>query len=305
MSIRQIRRGHRTKTDVQSELIAELSRHIPLLPCCRMSFVLGAQQTSLNEHGIVGDGVGTDEASGVMVIASTPRRAAGRALVAALHADGYVAHLVPSPRAGHPLYLVEGDSPPSYDRCPGCDGAQVGGAVLARGIVSIRKEHSVAVHTITADNASSLASLLEAHDIAASVGAWRSGWRVQIRSLDAVGDVLAFIHAFRTRVVFEEGRVMRSVRGDVNRTTNAETANLRRTVAAGMRQVEMCLRVEEDRATWERMNTALHVAVRLRKAHPDESLGALAELAGCGKATFAGRMRVIESLARGLEAPRS
>ena len=84
--------------------------------------------------------------------------------------------------------------------------------------------------------------------------------------------------------------MIREVRSGVNRRLNAETANLRRTAAAGVRQLESIAVLEADPARWQALPPAVREAAALRARHPDDDLAQLAERAGCSRPAMAGRL---------------
>ena len=84
--------------------------------------------------------------------------------------------------------------------------------------------------------------------------------------------------------------MIREVRSGVNRRLNAETANLRRTAAAGVLQLESINALEADPARWQRLPPALREAAALRARHPDDDLAQLAARAGCSRPAMAGRL---------------
>jgi hypothetical protein len=122
---------------------------------------------------------------------------------------------------------------------------------------------------------------------------------VTVRSAAAVGSALSSMGAQGGRLAFEQGRVVRDVRAGVNRTLNAETANLRRTVDAAVRQLDAMRRLTADGARWEALPPAVRAAGLLRRAHPDATLMHLAEQAGISRPAMAGRLhRLIDAAQR-------
>jgi DNA-binding protein WhiA len=111
-----------------------------------------------------------------------------------------------------------------------------------------------------------------------------------VRSGAAVGAALSSIGAQAGRLSFEAGRVIREVRSGVNRRLNAETANLRRTASAGVRQLESIIALEADPVRWAALPPALREAAALRARHPDDDLAQLAARAGCSRPAMAGRL---------------
>jgi hypothetical protein len=90
--------------------------------------------------------------------------------------------------------------------------------------------------------------------------------------------------------------VVRDVRAGVNRTLNAETANLRRTVDAAVRQLSAIDRLAADDGRWDALSAALREAAALRRANPDAPLVSLAQAAGISRPAMAGRLhRLVEA----------
>jgi DNA-binding protein WhiA len=81
------------------------------------------------------------------------------------------------------------------------------------------------------------------------------------------------------------------MRAQVNRRINGETANLRRTADAAVRQVEAARRLRGDRARWECLPAGLREAAELRLRHPQDTLERIAALAGVSRSAMAGRLR--------------
>jgi DNA-binding protein WhiA len=119
----------------------------------------------------------------------------------------------------------------------------------------------------------------------------RGRWLVAVRTADAVGSALSTIGAQSGRLRFEDGRVVRELRGGVNRRLNAETANLRRTVSAGVEQVRAIAALRADHERWEALPPALREAAVLREGHPQDPLDRLARRASCSRSAMADRLR--------------
>jgi hypothetical protein len=119
---------------------------------------------------------------------------------------------------------------------------------------------------------------------------------VTVRSAAGVGAALSSIGAQGGRLAYEEGRVVRDIRAGVNRSLNAETANLRRTVDAAVRQLEAIARLGADPVRWDGLPPAVREAALLRRSHPDATLSGLAEAAAISRPAMAGRLhRLLEA----------
>jgi DNA-binding protein WhiA len=260
-------------------VVAELAPHVPPLGHCRAALLDGMALTAPVEA-----------ARGVI---ETPRAAAVRCAVAVLHADGRVgrATRVRAPRhVIHRLVMPPGESTPSDGNC--CRRSRLRGAFIALGSVNrpsgpphleIPVRDPPAAEVLSAD--------LAALEVPSTTRRRRGRLVVTVRTAAAVGTALSCIGASAGRLAFEEGRVVRDVRAGVNRSLNAETANLRRVVDAAVRQLTALQRLRADPGRWEALPSGVREAALLRATHPDATLEALAVEAGISRATMAGRLR--------------
>jgi hypothetical protein len=258
-------------------VVAELAPYTPLLPCCRHSLVEGLALVTTTPGSI-----------------ATTRPVAVRAAIQALHADGIPAHVSRLMAARRTQYLVVGVDPsapgaPSERSC--CRRSRLRGAFLGAGrLVRPDGEPYLEIGCAGEAGATQLVDDFAVLGVPARTRLRRGRWVVTVRSGQAVGAALSSIGAQAGRLAFESGRVIREVRSGVNRRLNAETANLRRTATAGVRQLESIAVLEADPRRWESLPAALREAAELRAAHPDDDLAQLAERAGCSRPAMAGRL---------------
>ena len=270
-------------------IVTELAPHVPPLACCRRALVEGMR--------VVSD---------VPTTVSTTRLIAARVALQALHIDSIPAHVERIPTARRVRYRISGVDltalpPPSARAC--CTRSRLRGAFLAAGRV-IRPDRAphLEIGCPNQRAAAALGADLATLGVTPHVRPWRGRWLVAIRSTSEVGAALSSIGAQSGRLDFEAGRVVREVRATVNRRLNAETANLRRTAAAGVRQIEAIDTLAADPSRWAVLPPALREAAQLRRQHPDDNLAALAARAGCSRSAMAGRLRRLLS-AREDDAP--
>jgi DNA-binding protein WhiA len=256
---------------------AELAPHTPLLPCCRRALVEGLALVSTNPDSI-----------------ATTRMVAVRAAMQALHADGIPAHVSRVVAARRTQYVVVGVDPAgllasSERSC--CRRSRLRGAFLGAGRL-VRPDGEPYLEIGCADDggAEQLVEDFATLGVAARARRRRGRWVVTVRSGPAVGAALSSIGAQAGRLTYEAGRVIREVRSGVNRRLNAETANLHRTAAAGVRQLESIAALEADLERWQGLPPALREAAELRTRHPDDDLAQLAQRAGCSRPAMAGRL---------------
>lgn len=95
---------------------------------------------------------------------------------------------------------------------------------------------------------------------------------------------------------FENVRVMKDMRNQVNRQVNCETANLQKSVNAAVQQMHQIRKIREHMD--ERLLPGkLRETMELRMAHPNATLSELSELCGVSKSGLAHRFQKIRALA--------
>lgn len=137
----------------------------------------------------------------------------------------------------------------------------------------------------------------------AGVAARREGYAVYLKEGDAIAALLGRMGAHGAVLAFEQVRVLRDLRGRLNRMVNAETANLGKAAAAAAEQ-RADIRALAEAGLLERLPPPLRQLARARLEHPELSLRELGALLDppAGKSTVAHRMRRLRELARALRA---
>jgi DNA-binding protein WhiA len=100
---------------------------------------------------------------------------------------------------------------------------------------------------------------------------------VYLQDADRVGEFLRLIGATQGVLAFENGRILKDMRNQVNRLVNCETANVSKTVEAGLSQVEM-ISLLQHRVGLESLPPQLQDLALLRLSHPEASLQELGRL---------------------------
>lgn len=111
-------------------------------------------------------------------------------------------------------------------------------------------------------------------------------------------DLLRRLGAGSSVAEMEARGVLREVRGELNRSINAETANLKRTVRAGMRQAEAIRRLE-DAGALDASEPMRRVA-EARRIHPDATIAELGAQLHLTRSTVQRSLRSLERQAAAL-----
>ena len=115
-----------------------------------------------------------------------------------------------------------------------------------------------------------------------------------------VSGFLALIGANSAALKMEDTRVMKDYRNYINRTSNCETANIGKTVSAGIAQLRAIDLIEEH-LSLTGLPAPLQEAAMLRLQHPDATLQELADMAGIGKSGMNHRFARLLAIANEFE----
>jgi DNA-binding transcriptional regulator WhiA len=100
---------------------------------------------------------------------------------------------------------------------------------------------------------------------------------IYIKEGEEISKFLAFIGAQKAVLKYEEIRVMREIRNNVNRQVNCETANLNKTISASVMQIEAINYLKKVKK-YEELPTGLQEIAELRLEYPEMSLKDLGSL---------------------------
>ncbi len=180
-----------------------------------------------------------------------------------------------------------------------CAVAFLRGAFLGGGFVA--DPHGDFHFELTSESeelAESLRRLMERFELPARVTRRRNLHTVYLKGAEPIVDFLALVGAHRALLRAEDVRIVKSVRNDVNRLVNAETANVLKAAEAAMKQLEAIHVLAATRGL-ERLPPALTELAYLRLEHPELSLRELGQLADppISKSAVYHRIRRIEALA--------
>lgn len=183
-----------------------------------------------------------------------------------------------------------------------CRRAFIRGAFLAGGFVS-DPNASYHLEIVTRSEARSreLQGLLEGFGLSARVTERKNQSLVYVKDAESISDFLSLVGASRSRLEWENVRILRGIQGQVNRQVNCETANLSKTVNAGVKQIEAIRRIEREQGL-EALPENLQEIARLRLENPELSLpelGALME-PPLGKSGVNHRLRRLMEIAESL-----
>lgn len=184
-----------------------------------------------------------------------------------------------------------------------CAAAYLRGAFLGSGFISNpRGDFHFEITVESEALAEGLVALMEQKGIKARIMPRRSSYMVYLKSGTAILEFLAFVGAHHCALTLENERVIKSVRNDVNRMTNAEIANQAKSAHASVDQIFAIRKVVEAYGI-DKLPPALQEVIRLRVNYPDATLKELGEHADppLSKSAVYHRIRRIEEMAKELD----
>lgn len=98
-----------------------------------------------------------------------------------------------------------------------------------------------------------------------------------IKDGENISKFLAYIGANKSVLEFEDERVIRDMRNQVNRLVNCETANLNKTILSSVKQIEN-INLIKKRKKFDKLTTKEQELAQIRLENPDASLSELGKL---------------------------
>ena len=225
--------------------------------------------------------------------------------------NSYMIKVVPSPIVTELLSVlgimrgdninVSSDSGILRKAC--CRRAYLRGAFLGGGSVN-RPEGDYHLELVTGnlDFGKTLVRLMKYFSLSVRMIERKNDYIVYLKDGDAIAAFLRLIGAHNALLLFENVRVVKDMRNQVNRLVNCETANLQKTVNAAVRQVTCIKRIIEQKK-FNQLPYSLQQAAEIRLAYPQATLQELVDAMGghVGKSGINHRLRKLEQIAGELE----
>ncbi len=196
--------------------------------------------------------------------------------------------------------LLENDIKPELvkERC--CQTSFLRGAFLAAGSITDpqKKTYHLEMVTQNEDFINGLVYLLNLLGVKAKIGQRKEKYLIYLKDSEAIARFLSLINANTGVIKLEEVKVIKGLRGEVNRLVNCETANLEKSLSAAWEQVEI-IRNLRSSSIWTSLPEKLRLTAELRLEHPESSLKELGELhqPPLSKSAVNHRLRLIREMA--------
>lgn len=150
------------------------------------------------------------------------------------------------------------------------------------------------------ENANFIFMILQAFGITTKMLTRKSSISIYIKDAEEISKTLAFMGAGKAVLNFEEIRVVRDTRNNVNRLVNCETANLNKTINASVEQIKQ-IEYLKKKGKFDKLPESLKEIANVRQAHPEASLVELGQMLTppIGKSGVNHRLKKICEIAKG------
>ena len=183
-----------------------------------------------------------------------------------------------------------------------CKRAFIRGAFLAAGSISDpNKGYHFEIVTNTSAQAGLLVKAMSVFDVDAKYVLRNGKYVVYLKEGAQIVEILRVMEAAHSVMDLENIRVVKEVRGNINRKVNCETANIGKTVSAAVRQIEQ-INLIDAKLGLENLPAQLEEIARVRLQYPDTPLKDLGVLLDppVGKSGVNHRLRRLSEIAEEL-----
>ena len=163
------------------------------------------------------------------------------------------------------------------------------------------KKYHLQIMFKTKKKAKEMQKLLENFYIHPRIIKKENNYMLYLKDGEEISQFLALIGANNTVLKFEEVRVIKEKRNDINRLVNCETANLNKTINAAVKQIED-IKLIKTKGKFAALPENLQEIANLRIENPDLSLVELGKLLKepIGKSGVNHRLKKISTIAKDL-----
>lgn len=156
--------------------------------------------------------------------------------------------------------------------------AIIRGAFLGAGSINNpESKYHLEIILSTKENAENIINILKTFTIGAKRLERKNGYSIYIKDGEEISKLLALIGANSSVLKFEQIRVLRDMKNNINRKVNCETANLNKTVNAAVRQIEAIKKLKKT-GEFDKLSESLKEIAKIRIENPDASLVELGQM---------------------------
>ncbi len=186
-------------------------------------------------------------------------------------------------------------------RC--CKRSYIRGAFLGAGSIS-NPEKAYHLEFVTNDqnHSENLSEVINSFGLKSKIVLRKDNYVIYLKEGEQIVDLLNIMGAHQALLKFEDIRVLKDVRNNINRLVNCETANLSKIIDASIRQTEHIEKIQAHMGL-EKLPKKLREVAEIRLDNPDASLKEIGAMLAppVGKSGVNHRFRKIEEIAEDLK----
>lgn len=180
-----------------------------------------------------------------------------------------------------------------------CKKSIVRGAFLGGGSINNpENKYHLEIIFSSQENAIYISNILKEYEIECKILEKNNRYSLYCKEGETISNLLAFMGASSSVLKFEEIRVVRDMRNNVNRLVNCETANLNKTINASLKQIED-IKLIKEKNKFRNLSKNLQEIAELRLKNPEASLLELGNMleVPVGKSGVNHRLKAISEIA--------
>ncbi len=273
----------------------ELALQFPSRACCQAAEIAGVLAAARTRAAVPAE---PDRGLAVLLTSSAVARKLVRLARSAAHEEGHFRRGATHVRPTYEVTLRPALAPPTEAPTRACcRRAFLRAAFMTAGDVSIGMAGAhLEFRLASEEGARHVAAVLGALEVRPRVRHRGARWMVYVKGSDDLVLLLKAMGASQAVLRFENERILREMRSQANRAVNSETANLRRSVATGLRQAGAARRLARA-GLLDAQPQAIRQVAQARMSAPTATLTALASRLHLSKSATNARLRRMLSLA--------
>ncbi len=180
-----------------------------------------------------------------------------------------------------------------------CKKSIVRGAFLGGGSINNpENKYHLEIIFSSKENARYISNIVKEYEIECKILEKNNKYSLYCKEGETISNLLAFMGASSSVLKFEEIRVVRDMRNNVNRLVNCETANLNKTINASLKQIED-IKLIKEKNQFKNLSKNLQEISELRLKNPEASLLELGNMLDVpvGKSGVNHRLKAISEIA--------
>ncbi len=146
--------------------------------------------------------------------------------------------------------------------------------IKAGSISDPNKEYHIEFSFNKKTKAQEITDILVNNSIKAKIINRRDKYIVYLKDGEDISNCLAFMGASKAMLKFEEVRVIRDMRNNINRKVNCETANIEKTANASYEQIK-AIKLIKKSSKWQELDKGVKDIANMRLENPELSIEAL------------------------------